>query len=112
MRTPATICVDDDLTACEASISLRTSNDELPGRIDVKMGVITVQGDCSLTVLQLDLLKACNDHILLNMLVHHLHGWGGHFWSFVSLAFLAADSFGWLSMLRGDDDGVNLQGLH
>merc|ERR1719253_733836 len=93
MRTPATICVNDDLAAWETSISLWASNDELSRRIDVKMGVVTIQGDCRLAVLQLDLLKAFHNHILLDVLVHHLHGWRGHFWPLVALAFLAATAF-------------------
>merc|ERR1740133_786444 len=112
LRTPPAICVDDDLAACEASISLWASNDELPRRIDVKMGVITIQGDCRLAVLELDLLKALHNHILLDLLVHHLHGWRGHLWSLVPITFLAAHGLRWLSMLCRDDNGVNLQGLH
>merc|ERR550514_977631 len=65
-----------------------------------------------LAILQLNLLKALLDHMLLNILVHHLHSWCGHFWSLVSLAFLAAHGLRWLSMLGGDDNSVNLQGLH
>merc|ERR1719487_1119338 len=112
MGTPATICVDDDLASCEASISLWTSNDKLPGRIDVKGSVITIQGQGRLAILQLDFLKALANHILLNVLVHHLHGRCCHLWSFVSVAFLAALGLAWLCMLRGDDNSVNLQGLH
>merc|ERR1711959_245264 len=112
MRTPATVCVDDNLATCEASISLGASNNELSRWINVKMGVITIQGDCRLAVLQNDLLKALHNHILLDVLVHHLHGWCGHFWPLVALTFLGAHSLRRLSMLCGDDNGVNLEGLH
>merc|ERR1719197_1702554 len=112
MGAPATICVDDDLAACETSISLWTSNDELARRIDVKVSVLTIQGHCRLAILQLDFLKALANHILLNVLVHHLHGRCCHLWSLVSIAFLAAHGLAWLSMLCGDDNSVNLQGFH
>merc|ERR1719158_1285561 len=108
MRTPATICVNDDLAARETSISLWPSNDELARRIDVKMGVIAIQGNCRLSVLQLDLLKALHNHVLLNVLVHHLHGWCSHLRSLIALAFLATHSLRWFSMLCRDDNCVNL----
>merc|ERR1719379_142881 len=112
MSTPATICVDDDFTARQASISLWTSNDELARRIDVKMCMITIQRDCRLAILELDFLKALHNDILLNALVHHLHGWCCHLWPFVSFAFLAALGLGWLGMLCGDHNSVDLQRLH
>merc|ERR1712124_183561 len=55
----------------------------------MKMGVIAVQGDCRLAILQLDLLKAFHNHILLDSFVHHLHSWCSHLRSLVALAFLA-----------------------
>jgi len=112
MSAPATVCVDDDLATREASISLWASDDELPGGIDVKMGVIAIQRDCRLAILQFDLLKAFHDHILLNVLVHHFHSWRSHLWALVPLAFLAAHSLAWFGVLRGDNDRVNLQRLH
>merc|ERR1719473_1525270 len=112
MRTPATICVDNDLAACEASISLWPSNDKLSGRIDVKMGMVSIQGDRRLAILQLDLLKTLHNHVPLNIFVHHFHCWCCHLWSLVALALLAAQGLRWLSMLRRDDNCVNLQRLH
>merc|ERR1719386_254658 len=112
MSAPATISVDNDLASCEPSVSLWASNDELSRRVDVKMGVITVQRECRLAVLQLDLLKALHNHMLLDILVHHLHGRRSHLCSPVALAFLAALSLRWLSVLRRNDNCVNLQRLH
>merc|ERR1719316_623782 len=65
-----------------------------------------------IAVLELDLLQALHDHILLDGLVHHLHGWCSHLWPFVPIAFFVAHSLGWLCMLCRDDHCVDLEGLH
>ena len=44
MSTPASIGVNDDLTSGETSVALWASNDELAGRIDVQVGVVTKKG--------------------------------------------------------------------
>merc|ERR1712193_193732 len=62
MRSPATISVNDDLAACEPSVALRPTNNELARRIDVQMRVVAIQGHCSLAILELDLLQAFDDH--------------------------------------------------
>ena len=36
MGTPATVGVDDDLAAGQASVTLRTANDEATGRLDLE----------------------------------------------------------------------------
>jgi len=54
MGTPSSIRVNDDLAAGEASITLRTTDDELARRVDVQVGVAAIEADCRLAVLQLD----------------------------------------------------------
>merc|ERR1719410_131846 len=55
VSSPSTIGVDDDLAACQPSVSLRTTDDELARWVDVKMCVISIQTQRGLSILQGDL---------------------------------------------------------
>merc|ERR1719267_291053 len=112
MRTPATICIDNDLAPCEARITLRSTDDELAGRIDVQVSVVSKEGDGWLTVLEDDFLKGCLDNILHNGLVHILHAWCSHLRASVSCTFLSAHSLRWLGVLCGDEHSVDFLWLH
>merc|ERR1712224_600378 len=100
MRTPASICVNDDLTACEASIALRATNDELARWVDVQVRVITVKRQSRLAVLEDDFAQGPPDDLLFNELVHLLHAWCSGIWAGVARNLLFAGSLQWLSMLR------------
>mmetsp|Transcript_57590 Transcript_57590/g.103474 ORF Transcript_57590/g.103474 Transcript_57590/m.103474 type:complete len:321 (+) Transcript_57590:618-1580(+) len=112
MSTPATIGVDDDLAACEASITLGPANDELSRRIDVQVSVAAVERESRLAVLESDVLQGAPDHLLLDLLVHGLHAWSGHLRALVASALLAPHSLQGLGMLGGDHHSVDLLRLH
>eukprot|EP00438_Fugacium_kawagutii_P010530 Skav214527 [mRNA] locus=scaffold410:253553:254035:+ [translate_table: standard] len=112
MSTPTTIGVDDDLTTSQASITLRTADDELAGRVDVQVGVAAIEGNGGLAALELDLLESALDDLLLNLLVHLLHAWCCHLGSLVALALLAAHGLQRLSVLGGNHHSVDLLWLN
>merc|ERR1719410_2937787 len=55
VSSPTTVGVDDDLAACQPSVSLRTTDDEFARWVDVKMCVISIQTQRGLSILQGDL---------------------------------------------------------
>merc|ERR1712110_913341 len=73
MCTPTAICVDNDLAASETSISLRSTNDEFAGRVDVQMGVVAVQGQGRFAIFQLDLCECSLDDLFDDQVVHLFH---------------------------------------
>ena len=52
---PATVSVNDDFTASQASITLRATNDELARWVDVVVCVLPVQGQSWFAIFQDDL---------------------------------------------------------
>merc|ERR1712079_961763 len=112
MSAPAAIRVNDDLAASEASIALRPTNDELAGRVDMQVRVVTKQRNCGLPVLQHDFLKCLLDDFLDDELVHFLHARGSCVLASVTCNLVTSRGLQGLSMLRGYDDRVNLPWLH
>merc|ERR1712061_420274 len=108
MSSPTSICVDDDLTACQPSITLWTTDDELAGRVDVKVRVVPVQSQGRLSVLQCDFCQCLLHDLLHDKLVHVLHARGCRIRAFVPSHLLAASGLQWLRMLCGDHNGVDL----
>jgi len=78
----------------------------------VQVSVVTEEGECRLSVLQLDLLQGCLDDILNNGLVHVFHAWSSHLFARVAIALLGSLSLQWFCMLSGDDNSVDLLWLH
>merc|ERR1712113_610555 len=112
MRTPSTIGIDDDLSARESSVTLRTANDEFARRVDMQMSVISVQRNRGFPIFQNDFFQSFLDNLLHNQFVHFLHGWRRGVWSGVSSNFLATRRLARLSMLSGNNHGVNFLGLN
>mmetsp|Transcript_59826 Transcript_59826/g.96735 ORF Transcript_59826/g.96735 Transcript_59826/m.96735 type:complete len:470 (-) Transcript_59826:87-1496(-) len=115
MRTPATIGVDDDFPSGKTSISLRTTDDELPRGVDVNVaGCLVEDADGGLAVLQRDILQCGLDHVLHDLLVHLLHRRCNGF----SISTRVASNLGTLgphtrlSVLGGDQQSVNHKRLH
>merc|ERR1719191_655881 len=57
-------------------------------------------------------MEDMNKAIIEDGLVHVFHTWSGHLRASVACALLRAHSLGWLSMLSGDEDSVDLLWLH
>merc|ERR1711862_988174 len=88
MSTPASICIDDNLSAGEARITLRATNDKFARWVDVQMCVVTEECERGLTILQDDLFEGRLDHIFYNCFVHVLHAWRSHLGTCVACALL------------------------
>mmetsp|Transcript_9375 Transcript_9375/g.17442 ORF Transcript_9375/g.17442 Transcript_9375/m.17442 type:complete len:292 (-) Transcript_9375:1156-2031(-) len=112
MRTPTSVGIDDDLAAGKASVTLRATNDEFAGWVDVQVCVVAKQRQCGTAVLQGDLFQRLLDNLLNNQLVHVLHARGCHLRASVANAFLAPHRLQWLGMLGGNHHCMDLQGLH
>merc|ERR1719293_401076 len=76
MSSPTSVCVDDDLSACQTSIALWAADDELAGWVDVKVRVVPVQTQGRLSILQCDFCQCLLHDLLHDKLVHLLHTWG------------------------------------
>merc|ERR1719191_2443816 len=57
-------------------------------------------------------MEDMNKAIIEDGLVHVFHTWSGHLRASVACALLRAHSLGWLGMLSGDEDSVDLLWLH
>merc|ERR1712187_90065 len=112
MSSPASISVNDDLSACQPSITLWTADDELAGRVDVQMRVVSVQTQGRLSVFQCYFCQCLLHDLLHDKLVHLLHAWGCCVRAFVASHLLAASGRRWFRMLRGDHNGMNLLRLN
>merc|ERR1712086_318700 len=102
VRAPASVRVDDNLTASQASIALRTTDDKLSRWVDVVMRVGAVQSQRCLAALQLDLRQRSLDHVLFDQLVHFLHRRGSHLWASVACALLGAHCLQGFCVLSGE----------
>mmetsp|Transcript_70359 Transcript_70359/g.159743 ORF Transcript_70359/g.159743 Transcript_70359/m.159743 type:complete len:201 (-) Transcript_70359:405-1007(-) len=111
MRAPAAVCVNDDFAAGEASIALGPANDELPRGVDVQVREVAKERECRLAVFQQDFGECFLDHLLHDEFVHVLHAWGRLIGASVPSDLLASRGLGRLRMLRGDDNGVELEGF-
>mmetsp|Transcript_69808 Transcript_69808/g.145924 ORF Transcript_69808/g.145924 Transcript_69808/m.145924 type:complete len:433 (-) Transcript_69808:35-1333(-) len=109
--TPATVGVDDDLSTCQAGITLGPSDDELAGGVDVEVGEVAEESQSSLAVLELDFLEGLLHNLFDDQLVHVRHAGSSHLGSLVPDALAAAGGLQGLGMLSGDDDGVDFPGL-
>merc|ERR1711933_633560 len=112
MSSPTSIRVNDDLTACQPSVTLWTTDDELAGWVDVKVRVVPVQSQGRLSVFQCDLCQCLLHDLLHDEFVHLLHAWGCRVWARVPSHLLTTSGLQWLCMLRGDNNGVNLLRLN
>merc|ERR1719188_355616 len=112
VRTPTAVGVNDDLATSEARIALRPTDDELAGRVDVHVRVVAEERQGRLPILELDFRKRLLDHLLHDELVHLLHARSSHLRTGVSGALLGTLGLERLRVLRGDDDSVDLAGLH
>lgn len=115
--TPTAVGVNDDLTAGEAGISLRSTDDELATGVDVEVaGGLVVDGEGGLAGLELDALEGLDDDVVVDELVHLGHGGGNLLLAGVggavvlAILLLGALGLGGLGVLGGDDDGVDLDG--
>mmetsp|Transcript_24541 Transcript_24541/g.52088 ORF Transcript_24541/g.52088 Transcript_24541/m.52088 type:complete len:274 (-) Transcript_24541:168-989(-) len=112
MRTPAPIGVNDDLAAGEPSVALGTADDKLSRGIDVEVREVAIEGQGGLAILQDDLRERLLHHFLHDELIHLLHARSSLVGACVPRHFRTARGLARLSMLRGDDNGVELQRLH
>merc|ERR1719336_2241000 len=112
MGSPASVCVDDDLTACQPSITLWTTDDELAGRVDVKVSVVPIQTQGRLSAFQCYFCQCLLHDLLNDKLVHLLHAWGCCVRALVPSHLLAASGLQWLRMLCGDHNGMDLLRLN
>mmetsp|Transcript_115276 Transcript_115276/g.187824 ORF Transcript_115276/g.187824 Transcript_115276/m.187824 type:complete len:299 (+) Transcript_115276:352-1248(+) len=112
MSTPSAVRVNDDLAAGKASVTLRATNDEFAGWVDVQVCVVAKQRQCGTAVLQGDLFQRLLDNLLNNQLVHVLHARGCHLRTSVASALLAPHRLQRLGMLGGNHHCMDLQGLH
>mmetsp|Transcript_27028 Transcript_27028/g.49183 ORF Transcript_27028/g.49183 Transcript_27028/m.49183 type:complete len:285 (-) Transcript_27028:102-956(-) len=116
MGTPSSVGVNDDLASSQAGISLRSTDDELSRWVDVEVASGTVvDAHGRLTGLELDGLQSGNDNLLVDEFVHFFHGGSDHLFSSVgptvvlSALLLRALGLERLSVLSGDDNGVDLE---
>merc|ERR1719221_2119642 len=112
MSSPTSIRVNDDLTACQPSVTLWAADDELAGWVDVKVRVVSVQSQGRLSIFQCDFCQRLLHDLLHNKLVYLLHAWGRRVRARVPSHLLAASGLQWLGMLRGDNNGMNLLRLN
>merc|ERR1719293_21706 len=112
MSSPTSICVDDDLSACQTSITLWAADDELAGWIDVKVRVIPIQTQGGLSVFQCDFCQRLLHDLLDDELVHLLHARGCRVRALVPSHLLAAGGLQRLRMLCGDHNGMDLLRLN
>mmetsp|Transcript_135828 Transcript_135828/g.434543 ORF Transcript_135828/g.434543 Transcript_135828/m.434543 type:complete len:217 (-) Transcript_135828:59-709(-) len=112
MRAPAAVGVDDDFPASQTGVALRPADDELPRGVDVHVRVAAVEREGAAAVLQLDLLQRLLHHEFRDLPVHLFHARGRGVRPLVARALLGALGLQRLRVLRGDDHGVDLAGLH
>merc|ERR1740121_3150288 len=112
MGSPTSICVDDNLTPCKPSIALWTTDDELPGWVDVKVCVVPIQSQGGLSAFQCDFCQGLLHDLLHDELIHLLHAWGCRVRAPVPGHLLAASGLQWLRMLCGDNNSMNLLRLN
>ena len=100
MRALAAISVDDDLTAGETRVAVRTADDELAGGVDVVFNVVVEEGEHFLAELRLYARNENVDHVLADLGEHLLVGFE------LCLARLVL-GFHEVVVLGRDDDGVD-----
>ena len=77
MGAPSAVCVDDDLAAGEAGVSLGSADDELSGGVDVEVaGGLVVDGEGGVAGLELDGFEGLDNDVVVDELVHLGHGRG------------------------------------
>mmetsp|Transcript_88806 Transcript_88806/g.197346 ORF Transcript_88806/g.197346 Transcript_88806/m.197346 type:complete len:274 (+) Transcript_88806:692-1513(+) len=112
MCAPTPVCVNDDLTAGEPGVALGTADDELSRGVDVEVCEVAIEGEGGLAIFQDDLRKRLLHHFLYDELIHLLHARSSLVRACVARHFRTACGLARLSMLRGNDNGVELQRLH
>ena len=78
----------------------------------VQVGVVAIERQRRLAILQRELFKSFDDHLLRGGLVHLLHAGCGCIWPCVAGNFLAPCRLHGLCMLCGNDNGVDFQRLY
>mmetsp|Transcript_63861 Transcript_63861/g.169047 ORF Transcript_63861/g.169047 Transcript_63861/m.169047 type:complete len:316 (+) Transcript_63861:590-1537(+) len=112
MSAPTSVSVDDDFSSRQTSVSLRSTDDELSGRVDVQMYCGIVQCHRWLPILEDNFLECLPDHLLFDQLVHISHAGSRLFGTRIPRNLLASNGLQRLRVLGGDDDSVDFPGLH
>mmetsp|Transcript_5690 Transcript_5690/g.13178 ORF Transcript_5690/g.13178 Transcript_5690/m.13178 type:complete len:398 (-) Transcript_5690:344-1537(-) len=118
MRSPTAVRIDNDLAAGQACVALWATDDELSRRINVQVArVAAVDRESRRSALELDLLERCDNHFVVDQLIHRLHRGRNHLLARVLFPHVLAVLLDRalrlerLCVLGGDDDRVDHQRL-
>mmetsp|Transcript_18288 Transcript_18288/g.25771 ORF Transcript_18288/g.25771 Transcript_18288/m.25771 type:complete len:271 (+) Transcript_18288:367-1179(+) len=116
--TPSTVGINDNLTSGKTGISLGSTNDELSRGVDVEVaGFLVVDGKSTFSILEGDRFKSLDDNVVVDQVVHFLHGRSDLFLTGVGTTvvltalFLGTLGIAGFSVLGGDDNSVDLGGF-